>query len=674
MRVGYIILSLGLASGQAALASESLLPQQPADQGPKQDLGSLGIEDLMNIEVTTASKKAQSLTEVAAAIFVVTAADIQESGATSVPDALRMVPGVQVAQMNASMWAISIRGFNSRYANKLLVLIDGRSVYTPLFSGVYWDALEVNMDDIDRIEVIRGPGGALWGANAVNGIINIITKNAAETQGGQISQSTSTTSPSDTQVRYGGKLGENGFFRVYARHFKVDNLQLDMGGKADDGWQSLRAGFRADWKTDKDTFMVTAGGNSSHLGQTSGFPVFVEPFVSLTDSRFPVSNYNVVGKWDHRAGADSSQTLQLYYDHSERQMPEVHEKRRTFDADFQSEHRLSARNRLVWGLGYRHTEDETSWRDGVSFNPAGRSTSLYSIFLSDEHALSDRLRLTLDAKIEHNDYTGWELQPSARLLWTPSKSQTVWASASRAVRTPSRADSDSVIGVSTMPTDAGIPGIITLLGNSNFESEEVTAYELGWRTQASENLFIDVAAFYNSYRNLRTFEPETPFPVMSPTPHLVLPYRYSNRMTAETAGLEVAAFWNPRSNWNLNASYSLFSDHYSLDGSGDPFGLTGSERLGSTPRHQFSIKSSMNFKYGLQFDTLMYYVDKLSGQSIPAYARVDLRLMWKPHASCDISLGVQNLFNQRHREMSSTLFERTSEVERNFYLKATWRF
>ena len=203
MRVGHIILCLSLVSGQAAMASESLLPQQPADQGPKQDLGSLGIEDLMNIEVTTASKKAQSLTEVAAAIFVVTAADIQESGATSVPDALRMVPGVQVAQMNASMWAISIRGFNSRYANKLLVLIDGRSVYTPLFSGVYWDALEVNMDDIDRIEVIRGPGGALWGANAVNGIINIITKNASETQGGQISQSTSTTSPSDTQVRYG---------------------------------------------------------------------------------------------------------------------------------------------------------------------------------------------------------------------------------------------------------------------------------------------------------------------------------------------------------------------------------------------------------------------------------------------------------------------------------------
>lgn len=674
MRVGQIIFTLGLASAQMAMAGESPLPQDPADQGPKQDLGNLGIEDLMNIEVTTASKKAQSLTEVAAAIYVVTAADIQESGATSVPDALRMVPGVQVAQMNASMWAISIRGFNSRYANKLLVLIDGRSVYTPLFSGVYWDALEVNMDDIDRIEVIRGPGGALWGANAVNGIINIITKNAADTQGGQVSQSTGSTSSTDTQLRYGGKLGENGFFRVYARHFRMDSLDLDTGGRSDDGWQSLRAGFRADWKTANDTFMLSAGGNSSHLGQTSAFPTLTEPFVALTDSRFPVSNYNVVGKWDHHSSANSSQALQLYYDHSERQMPEVHEKRRTFDVDFQSEHLLNSRNRLVWGLGFRHTKDETAGMDGVAFNPAGRATSLYSVFLSDELTLSERLRFTLDAKVEHNDYTGWEFQPSARLVWTPSKTQTLWAAASRAVRTPSRADSDSMIGVSTIATEAGLPGTITLLGNPNFESEEVTAHELGWRTQASSNLFIDVAAFYNSYRNLRSFEPETPFPVRSPVPHLVLPYRYSNRMTAQNTGVEIAAFWNPRSNWNLNASYALFSEHYSLDGSEDPFGLSGSERLGSTPKHQFSIKSSLNINKELQFDTLLYYVDRLSGQDIPAYARVDLRLMWKPHASCDISFGIQNLLNQRHREMASTLFERTSEVERNLYVKATWRF
>lgn len=646
---------------------------QPAQN--QNDLGSMSIEDLMKIEVTTASKSAQSLSSVAAAIYVVTADDIERMGATNIPDALRMVPGVQVAQIDASKWSISIRGFNSRFANKLLVLIDGRSVYTPLFSGVYWDALEVDMQDIDRIEVIRGPGGALWGANAVNGIINIITKNSSETQGTQGYIQSGTASPVDGAIRYGGQMGPDAYYRVYARYFRIDGLELDNGMKADDGWQALRAGFRADFKSGSaDTFMLSAGGNTAHQGQVSAYPELEPPFGTMLFQRYPVSNWNLVGRWEHHSGPSSTQSLQLNFDHSHRIGPEVDERRDTFDADFQSDHQIGKSHRLVWGLGYRTTRGDT--RSGlVAFDPADRTTSLYSAFVSDEWALRSNLHLTLGSKFEHNDYTGWEIQPSARIAWTPSPNQTWWASTARAVRTPSRADVDSWLPIRAFMSDAGIPAMMALFGNKDFKSEEVVTYEIGYRNQPSSTFFADLTAFYSKYRNLRTFEPETPFMSNDPIPHLVVPYRYSNKMKAETAGIEAAAFWKPTSALNMAFSYSLLSTQFTFDAdSQDPFALSGSERQGSSPRHQFSVRATYDFAPKFHFNAALYYVDKLWGPDIPAYARVDAGLTWHPTKYFSLTLGAQNLLNQRHREMGNVLYEQPTQVERNVYLRLGWRF
>jgi len=662
----------------AGIVTSGVYAQPSAAKEPPQnqsDLGSMSIEDLMKIEVTTASKSAQSLSSVAAAIYVVTAEDIERMGATNIPDALRMVPGVQVAQIDASKWSITIRGFSSRFANKLLVLIDGRSVYTPLFSGVYWDALEVDMQDIERIEVIRGPGGALWGANAVNGIINIITRNSSETQGTKGYVQSGTSSPVDGAIRYGGQLGADAYYRVYARYFRIDGLELDSGVNAEDGWQALRAGFRADIKSATgDTFMVSAGGNSSHQGQVSAYPDLLPPFGSMLFQRYPVSNWNIVGRWERQSRSNSTQSLQLNFDHSHRVIPEVDERRDTFDVDFQSDHQIGKSHRLVWGLGYRTTRDDT--RSGLlSFDPADRTTSLYSAFVSDEWTLRDNLRLTLGSKFEHNDYTGWEVQPSARIAWTPNPNQTVWASAARAVRTPSRADVDSILPIRAFMSEAGVPALITLFGNEDFKSEEVITYEMGFRHQPSATLFADLTAFYSIYHNLRTFEPETPFMLDDPIPHLVLPYRYSNKMKAETAGIEAAVFWMPTSGLNLALSYSLLSTKFTLDSdSQDPFALSGSERQGSSPRHQISMRASYDIAPKFQFNAALYYVDKLWGQDIPAYARVDAGLTWHPNKHFSLTLGAQNLLNQRHREMGNVLYEQPTQVERNVYLRLGWRF
>lgn len=672
MKKSYAGLLLAGIVTSGAIAQPSAADPPPKDQN---DLGSMSIEDLMKIEVTTASKSAQSLSSVAAAIYVVTAEDIERMGATNIPDALRMVPGVQVAQIDASKWSITIRGFNSRFANKLLVLVDGRSVYTPLFSGVYWDALEVDMQDIDRIEVIRGPGGALWGANAVNGIINIITKNAADTQGTQGYVQSGTASPVDGGVRYGGQIGPDAYYRVYARYFRIDGLELDNGMPADDGWQALRAGFRADFKSASgDTFMISAGGNSAHQGQVSAYPELLPPFGTMLFQRYPVSNWNIVGRWEHQSSANSTQSLQISYDHSHRVFPEVDERRNTLDIDFQSDHQIGKNHHLVWGLGYRTTRGDT--QPGlVSFDPADRTTSLYSAFVSDEWAIRDDLHLTLGSKFEHNSYTGWEVQPSARIAWTPNTNQTWWASAARAVRTPSRADVDSILPIRAFMSDAGLPTLISLFGNKDFKSEEVITYEIGYRNQPNAAFFIDLTAFYNIYHHLRTFEPETPYVAGDPIPHLVLPYRYSNKMKAETAGIEAAAFWKPSSNLNFAFSYSLLSTKYMLDAdSQDPFSLSGSERQGSAPRHQFSMRATYDFAPKFQFNAALYYVGKVWGSDIPSYARVDAGLTWHPSKHFSLTLGAQNLLNQRHREMGNILYEQPTQVERNVYLRLGWRF
>lgn len=635
-----------------------------------QGLGGKSIEDLMNIEVTIASKRPQALTSVAAPIFVITQEDIRSSGATSIPELLRMVPGVEVAQLDSNKWAVSIRGFNSRFANKLLVLVDGRSVYTPLFSGVFWDGQDALLEDIDRIEVIRGPGGALWGANAVNGIINIITKPAQETVDALATAQTGDQDRLIGSVRGGESSGGKAyrFFGKYAERAGLFNLS---GSRGADGWQMTHGGFRMDGTSGHDAYMIEGDAYGSRLGQTSAFPSLSPPFFTVRDDRFPVSGWNVLGRWMRESGSGVKSSLQASVDTSDRDMPEVGEKRSTLDLDFQQERNVDPRTALVWGAGYRTSADETFSSEFGSFTPGRRTTDLYSLFAQSDHAIRADMKLTLGLKLERNSYTGWEYQPSARILWSKSKNETGWASIGRAVRTPNRSEADIQLDFrSGFDAGSGLPFVIRLMGSDEFKSESVLAYEAGYRIHPSDNLFVDIAGFYNDYKNLRSFEQGTPFFDPFPVPHLVIPVVFGNKLRGSTHGLEVAANWkvSDRSTWGLAYSY-LNEDLSFAPGSTDTLG-----KLFQSPRHQAQVRGSQDFKYGLGLGGSIKFVDAVPDDSAPAYWRLDLRLSWSPDKTRELSIGANNLFGSRHVESTSGLFEVAHAVGPSYYLGTRWRF
>lgn len=629
----------------------------------------------MKIEVTTASKQAQSLTSVPAAIYVVTQDDIRRSGVTSIPEALRMVPGVQVARSTANQWVVTIRGFEGRYANKLLVLIDGRSVYSPLFSGVNWDAQIVNMDDIDRIEVIRGPGGSLWGANAVNGIINIITKSAEETQGNTASVRTSTDEPENMVVQHGGKFGPQAFYRVYAKLFNVASLNMLNGDSAQDKWRSSSAGFRTDWSKKSDAFSFSGSYVNSNEGETQIEPLLTPPYSEQVLVHNRDVNWNLVGRWERSSGYAKGTALQISYDHVSRLSGEITERRDNLRLDFQQPLRISSTNNLIWGLGYYSTKDHTVGSDLVIMNPQRASDTVYSGFVQDEIQLRNHLQLSVGTKVEHNSYTGWEFQPSGRVSWTPSSKQTLWASVSRAVRTPNRIDADSTVNYTVLPGDLVNPPIQTVVfGNKHLKSESVIAQELGWRYIPSAHLSIDVAVFYNKYDRLLSTEIGTPFMDAAPFPHLIVPITWGNKLNAETHGLEISGQYQAAANWRLNPAITIYSARYFLDqGSTDPNNASA-QRKGSTPNYQFSLRSLLDLPNRMQFDTSLYYVDKVDVESVAPYARLDVRLGWNPNRLTTLSVGAQNLLTLRHREAFTSGFEATTLVERSFFLSLNVRF
>src|SRR4051812_13006365 len=482
-----------------ALAS----PDGPS--GSISELATMSLEDLSNLRVSTVSKHAERVTDAPAAVFVLTGEDIRRSGATSIPDALRMAPGVQVARLDSHNWAITSRGFNDLYADKLLVLMDGRSVYTPLFSGVYWDVQDTFMEDIDRIEVIRGPGAALWGANAVNGVINIITKSAKETQGGLLVGGYGTEEQGFGGVRFGGTIRDDAFYRVYAKYFNRDDSALPSGARNNDDWQNLRGGFRMDWEPSAQN-LFTLQGDAYYAEENQTFLLFTPaPGEEVHPSRTYTHGANILGRWTHNFAADSELKLQSYFDYTSRHLDWFEETRNTADVELQ--YRLPVGERQNWeaGIGYRYSDSRNLKSNfTLSFFPPQRATHIFNTFVQDEISLvKDRLRLTLGSKFEHNDYTSWEIQPSARLLWTPHEKHSFWASVSRAVRTPSQADSDSRITSAVVP---GVPPtVVWLQGNPDFRSEILIAYELGYRVQPHPKVSLDLALFYNDYDRLRSF-------------------------------------------------------------------------------------------------------------------------------------------------------------------------
>ncbi len=638
------------------------------------DLTSLSLEELIEIEVTSVSKKAQKLSEAPAAVFVLTQDDIRRSGAKSIPEALRLVPGLQVARIDANKWAISSRGFNGRFANKLLVLMDGRSVYTPLFSGVFWDMQDTLLEDIERIEVIRGPGATMWGANAVNGVINIITRNSRDTKGWLVSAGAGNEERGFGSVRYGGSLGEDTHYRAYIKYFTRDKSVDFTGNEVDDDWDVLRGGFRVDhsgWNSDHFTLQGDIYDGDSGITYTA--PTLTAPFSQTSSDNTAISGRNLLMRWTHSFSETSDMALQAYYDRTETNFTVIGEDRDTYDIDFQHHFALGKRQDVIWGLGYRYTRDSIVDSFYISLNPSKRVDELYSAFVQDEiRLLEDRLSLTAGSKFEVNGYTGFEVQPSARLMWTPDARQSFWAAVSRAVRTPSRADHDIRINRQTLP--GAPPTLVSIFGSGNFDSEKLVAYEAGYRVRPKEWLSFDIATFYNVYEDLRSLETGAFYIETSPGPvHIVVPAFAANKMHGSTYGVELAADAQPLDWLKLQAGYTFLQMELSLDAGSTDTESTNAE--GQSPHNQFYVRTSMDLGHNVELDADVRYVGELPNLNIDGYATFDVKLAWKPKEGVELSLAGRNLSDSRHPEFVPELINvEPSQAVRSFYGEIVWRF
>ncbi|HEV8398840.1 MAG TPA: TonB-dependent receptor [Gemmatimonadales bacterium] len=624
-----------------ALVGTPGFAQQPDTAA--QALKRMSIEQLMTLEVTSVSKRPERLGQTASAIQVITQDDIRGSGASSLPEALRLASNLQVAQLDSRQWAISARGFNSTSANKLLVLIDGRTVYTPLFSGVFWDVQEVPLADIDRIEVISGPGATLWGANAVNGVINVITKDAKDTPGLLLSGGGGTELPGFGTARYGGALGARARYRIYGSRFARDPSVLPSGQDAPDDWHLGQGGFRLDWDA-STVSRVTLQGD-----------LYDGRIDQLSPGDIAVSGGNVVAKWGRTISETSDLTAQLYYDRTHRNIPGTFgEDLDMYDVELQHQARLGARHDLVWGLGYRLMNDNVANTTALAFLPAHVARQWFTGFVQDEIALvPNRLHVALGTKVEHNNYTGFEIQPSGRVNWTVSPSATLWAAVSRAVRTPSRIDREFFV--------PGQPPYF-LAGGPGFHSEEELAYELGYRHQHG-SFALSAATFYSRYHGLRSLEQVNP-PAATP---IVI----GNGQDGESYGAELsAAYWlTPR--WRVRAGYTELRVHiWPNPGSTDTSrGLTESQ----TPDHQLFVHSSVDLPAHVRLDAGLRAVGKIARRQVPSYEELNARLSWQPTARLDLSIIGQNLLNPRHVEFGAPGPTRR-EIQRGVYGLLEWRF
>jgi iron complex outermembrane receptor protein len=659
-----------LTQAQQASSTTQAPPTQASPQG---DLTQVSLENLMNMEVTSVSKKEQKLSEVAAAIFVITQEDIRDSGARSIPDVLRMAPGLDVAQIDASTWAISSRGFNLQFANKLLVLIDGRAVYTPLFGGVNWDTQDLPLEDIDRIEVIRGPGGTVWGANAVNGVINIISKKAGDTKGALVTGGGGTQVQHFGTLQYGGTVEKDTDYRVFLKYLNDDHSPDLDGEDASDGWHLLHAGFRADTKLSKKDGLTTEG---DLYGGSEGSIIVhsvLAPVENINAQRLtPLSGGDLFARWDHVFSGRSDTTLQFYFDRYARDGPEAREHRSTFDFDFQHHIVLGTHQDLIWGAGYRHSSDQTEGTIDQAFVPANVSADLFNAFIQDEITLRrDRVALYVGSKIENSYFQGFDYEPSGRVAWTPGPRRTFWAAVSRASRTPTQRD----VGIDAVLAALPGPAAVTLLGNPKIQSEHVIAYEAGYRGQPVDRVSFDVTAFFNDYQSLESIEnlPDF-FDADSVPPVLVQPKSFSNKLYGTTEGLEGAIKWKPTRRWTLSPSYSFFEMHLHTRSSSLDTTSVG-DAQGSSPGHQAQLRSHLEISKRFAWDTNAYFVGHLPAQFVPSYTRLDSQMTWR--VSEKVALGVtgQNLLQDHHVEFNDQFQSvNSAEVKRSVYAKFTWQF
>jgi iron complex outermembrane receptor protein len=646
-------------------------------QEAKPDISNLSLDSLTSMEITSVSRKEQKLTEAAAAIFVITNEDIRRSGLTSVAELLRTVPGLDVAEIDANKWPITARGFGERYPDKMLVLLDGRTLYSPLTSGVSWDVQETLLQDIDRIEVIRGPGATLWGSNAVNGVVNIITKGARDTQGGLLEGNFANADRNGGAVRYGGAIGSKGHYRVFAKYFDRDGSPTTDGHPASDKWNDLRGGFRSDWNLSSKTTATLQGDVYRGRAGTTVLGIISLPDALNGDfmDQTITTGGNVLGRWS-RNSEHLDTTVQGYFDLANRDETGVlGEFRRAFDIDFVQDFHPESRHDFTWGADFRYSEDRTVGSMNISFNPVGRNTSLYGLFGQDVLSLaSNKLKLTLGTKLEHSFYDGFSLQPNLRMVYVPSGHASTWIAISRASESSSRTDADSRSNHDAQFNSTGILTVASDFGSLGIPTEDVVAYEAGSRFQPNHFLALDLVTFYNSYTNRHTHEPGTPyFEGLISSKLLVLPTYTASNIYGETQGIEMLARAQPTHNWELSGSYTLFQIHLHRKSSSQDFD-TIAECEGSTPTHKFQLHSLLTLPHKLEVDSSVFYVGRIAGPEISGYTRLDVRAGWKPRSNVEISAGGRNLLQARHAEFGSGELVEAMPVGRTAYVKATWSF
>ena len=685
-------------------------PSLKADSSALDDaLLDLSLEELISLDVpdvTSVSKRKQRLMDSPAAVYVMSDEDIRRSGATSIPEALRMVPGVQVARLNSNTWSISTRGFNYIFANKLLVLIDGRTVYSPLFSGVNWDVQDTMLEDIARIEVIRGPGAALWGANAVNGVINIITKHAADTQGGLLSTGFGSEEKAFGTYRYGGELGDDGYYRAFVKTFSRDGLANADGSDAKDDWQINRTGLRADWRTETGAKASLQG--EIYEGTTSPtLKVFNEDTKEqelLTNQSRDQKGGHLIGNYKRYLKDGSHISFKGYYDRYENYDYRVTEKRDIADLEFQHQMLPWGNHDIIWGLGYRFTHYNLTDMNHISTADPDRTDQLYSAFIQDHISLAPQWALTLSSRFEHNDFTGFEVQPNASLTWRISDQQTLWLKAASAVKTPSISETSVTSrGIAFLrEDDAPVPGtrvpdLLAITGNEQLESESLFALEVGYREQFNNRLLFDITAFFNQYKDLLAYvdypaclEGTQPDPIyglcsygrvgVQPSQPIVeYSTTFANGLTANTYGVELTTDWQATPWWKLQFNYSFLSVDAFSKSSGSTITdtyLKGNEKLLETlsADHTANIRSHMNLPNHWYLDFWARYMDNMKNARVDSYTALDVRVAKKIGKNLEVSLTGQNLFDKQRLEFSEVFSGLgATEVQESWYLQLRWQ-
>jgi iron complex outermembrane recepter protein len=656
------------------------------NNGDSTDFTQFSLEELKDVVIVSASKKPEMVSNTAAAVYVITQEDIRRSGVTSIPEALRLAPGVHVARITATDWAINIRGLNSQFAQNLLVLIDGRSVYTHVFSGVFWDIQDTVLDDIDRIEVIRGPGAAIWGANAVNGVINIITKKASQTQGGQAVVLAGSQEQS-ASVRYGSTLDNQAYYRVYGKFFNRGDLSdvttnLDSqtsnpnSAQPSDNWRSGRGGFRLDMEPghglpedSSNSFTLQGEGYKNRYDKEFQRSSIIFPGATSNQSEQSSTSeavgWHIQGAWQHTIASDSATTLQIYHDYTKKDYDPGSGHVHTTDLDFQHHLNLGERHAFVWGLEYKNINDKFDDSTSISMSPAELSQNFWSVFLQDEITLQPhRWTLIIGSKFENNEFTGLEIQPSIRALYKPDEMISYWAAISRAVRVPSRLELHGRVTdqVELPEVNPNAPVEVVTHGNRGLDPESLIAYELGLRLKPRPSIWIDSAVFYNSYDNLIGLEL-----IDSDLANNRYDLGYANNTSGQTYGMEMALDWKATDKWLLSATYTYLHSLIRENRVADPT-LAALIAKGSNPRHSFSIRSYLDVTPKIDFDLWLRYVGRLPERNIDSYTVFDARLAWKFRPDIELSLVGQNLLESGHSEFSSL------EIERSIYGKIDWKF